>query len=86
MKDESREAAERAVAQQMGRLDAEQVAQVLDFVEFLVEKRRRGNPMIDLLMESATGPRLSVEELRASLATIKGNLSEAVREERDERG
>jgi hypothetical protein len=86
MKHESREDAERAIMEQMLRLDAEQIAQVLDFVEFLAEKKRDISPVVELLRESATGPRISLDDVRASLATIKGQLSDVVREERDERG
>lgn len=86
MKHDSRTDTERAIVETMGRLDPEQVAQVLDFVEFLAEKKRHSSPVMDLLRESATGPKLSIEDVRASLATIKGQVSDTVREQRDERG
>jgi hypothetical protein len=69
----------------MSRFDPEQIAEVLDFVDFLAEKKQRLTPVAELLKEAA-GPRVNLHDVRASLATIKGQLSDVVREERDERG
>jgi hypothetical protein len=85
MKPESKEDAERAILERMSRFDPEQIAEVLDFVDFLAEKKQRLTPVAELLKEAA-GPRVNLHDVRASLATIKGRLSDVVREERDERG
>jgi len=85
MKHESKENAERAILERMSRLNPEQIAEVLDFVDFLVDKKRRLTPVAELLREAA-GPRVNLHDVRASLATIKGQLSDVVREQRDERG
>jgi len=85
MKPESKEDAERAILERMSRFDPEQIAEVLDFVDFLAEKKQRLTPVAELLKEAA-GPRVNLHDVRASLATIKGQLSDVVREERDERG
>jgi len=69
----------------MSRFDPEQIAEVLDFVDFLAEKKQRLTPVAELLKKAA-GPRVNLHDVRASLATIKGQLSDVVREERDERG
>jgi len=85
MKPESKEDAERAILERMSRFDPEQIAEVLDFVDFLAEKKQRLTPVAELLKEAA-GPRVNLHDVRASLATIKGQLSDVVRKERDERG
>ncbi len=85
MKHESKEDAERAILERMSQLDAQQIAEVLDFIDSLAEKKRGITPVAELLREAA-GPRVNLHEVRASLATIKGQLSDVVREQRDERG
>ena len=84
MKHESKEDAERAVLERMSQLDAQQIAEVLDFIDSLAEKKRGITPVAELLREAA-GPRVNLHDVRASLATIKGQLSDVVREQRDER-
>ncbi len=85
MRHQSKEDAERAILERMSRFDLEQIAEVLDFVDFLAEKKRGITPVAELLREAA-GPRVNLHDVRASLATIKGQLSDVVREQRDERG
>ena len=85
MRHQSKEDAERAISERMSRFDPEQIAEVLDFVDFLAEKKRGITPVAELLREAA-GPRVNLHDVRASLATIKGQLSDVVREQRDERG
>ncbi len=85
MRHQSKEDAERAILERMSRFDPEQIAEVLDFVDFLAEKKRGITPVAELLREAA-GPRVNLHDVRASLATIKGQLSDVVREQRDERG
>jgi hypothetical protein len=85
MKHESKEDAERAILERMSRLDAQQMSEVLDYIDFLADKKRRLSAVAELLKEAA-GPRLNLHDVRASLATIKGQLSNVVREQRDERG
>ncbi len=85
MKHGSKEDAERAVLERMSRLDAQQISEVLDYIDFLADQKQRLTPVAELLKE-ASGPRVNLHDVRASLATIKGQLSDAVREQRDERG
>ena len=85
MKPESKEDAERAILERMSRLDAQQISEVLDYIDFLADKKQQLTPVAELLKEAA-GPRVNLHDVRASLATIKGRLSDVVREERDERG
>jgi len=84
MKHESKEDAERAVLERMSQLDAQQIAEVLDFMDSLAgEKRRRS---LARFLSEFTGPAVNLRDVRASLAKITGQLSDVVREQRDERG
>lgn len=76
---------EASIVEKIKGLEAQQIAEVLDFIEFLADKKRRENPLLRFLNE-ATGPALRLEEVRARLAKIPGRMSDVVREQRDERG
>jgi hypothetical protein len=85
MKHESKEDAERAILERMSRLDAQQIAEVLDFIDSLADEKRRRSSLAQFLSE-LTGPAVNLRDVRASLAKITGQLSDLVREQRDERG
>ena len=85
MKHESKEDAERAVLERMSQLDAQQMAEVLDFMDSLAGEKRRRSSLARFLSEF-TGPAVNLRDVRASLAKIAGQLSDVVREQRDERG
>lgn len=84
MKQERKDLIEQSIVEIKG-LEAQQIAEVLDFIEFLTEKKRRETPLIQFFNET-TGPALRLEELRTRLAKIPGQMSDVVREQRDERG
>jgi hypothetical protein len=70
----------------LGELDEEDRAVVGDFVEFLCQrKRKKGKGLLEYLRERAL-PSVSLEQVRADLATITGSLSEVVTQMRQERG
>jgi len=85
MKQEWKDVSEQRILEKIKGLEAQQIAEVLDFIEFLAEKKRRETPLVRFLNE-ARGPTLRLEEVRARLAKIPGQMSDVVREERDERG
>ncbi len=85
MKHESKDLTEKSILERINALEPQQIAEVLDFIEFLTEKKRRETPLAKFLNET-TGPGLRLEELRMRLATIRGQMSDVVREQRDERG
>jgi hypothetical protein len=85
MKHESKDLTEKSILERINTLEPQQIAEVLDFIEFLAAKKRRETPLIQFLNE-ATGPTLRLEELRSRLAKIRGQMSDVVREQRDERG
>jgi hypothetical protein len=67
-------------------LDAETLAEVEDFVEFLFQKK--GKParrLLDVLRERAL-PSVTLEQVREDLSTITGSLSDVVTQLRQERG
>jgi hypothetical protein len=72
------------VLQKIGQLEPQQIAEVIDFIDFLAE-RKKGSPLVQFLRETP-GAGIGLEEVRKRLAKIQGKMSETVRELRDERG
>ena len=67
-------------------LDAETLAEVEDFVEFLFQKKGKpGRSLLDRLRERSL-PSVTLEQVRADLSTITGSLSDVVTQLRQERG
>jgi len=67
-------------------LDEETLVEVNDFVEFVCQKKeKKGKRLLDFLRER-TLPSVTLEQVRADLATITGSLSDVVTELRQERG
>jgi Protein of unknown function (DUF2281) len=85
MKHESKDLREKSILERINALEPQQIAEVMDFIEFLVEKKQKENPLVRFLQESV-GPPVGLEELRTRLAKIRGQMSDVVREQRDERG
>ena len=73
------------ILEKIKRLEPQQVTEVVDFIEFLAERRQKGSPLVQFLTE-IPGPRIGLEEVRRRLAKIPGKMSDVVREFRDERG
>ena len=68
-------------------LNKEQVSQVLDFIEFLELKEKKGlrrNPLIDFITAEAD-PEMTLDTVRKHLSSIKGNLADTIVEGREER-
>lgn len=85
MQQELRELSEQDLLEKIKRLGPQQIAEVVDFIEFLAERRHRESPLLHFLNETS-GPRVGLEEVRRRLAKIPGKMSNTVRELRDERG
>ncbi len=67
-------------------LDTEQVGQVIDFMEFLKAKKTQGSEdsfVAHIIREA--DPSVTLEQVRARLSAIKGNLSDVIAQEREER-
>ena len=77
MKQERKNVTEQSVVEKIKGLEAEQIAEVLDFIEFLTEKKRE-TPIAQFLKETV-GPAIRLEQLRARLATITGQMSDVGR-------
>jgi hypothetical protein len=84
MKHESQRDAERAVLERMRQLNAQQIGKVLDFIDSLANEKCGQSSLTQFLSEFK-GPTVDLRDVRASLAGITGQLSDVVREQRDER-
>ncbi|MBI2877525.1 MAG: hypothetical protein HYY20_11650 [Candidatus Tectomicrobia bacterium] len=85
MGQELRKLSEQDILEKIKRLGPQQVAEVVDFIEFLAERRHRESPLVRFLNETSES-RVGLEEVRRRLAKIPGKMSDMVRELRDERG
>ncbi|MCK4468861.1 MAG: hypothetical protein KAU60_10955 [Desulfobacterales bacterium] len=65
----------------------EQVSQVLDFIEFLKLKQKKGlrrNPLIEFITAEAD-TKMTLDAVREQLSSIKGNLADTIIKGREER-
>lgn len=85
MKQERKGDMEQGVVEKIKSLEPQQIAEVMDFIEFLAEKRRHGSSLVRFLSETV-GSGVKLEEVRRRLAKIPGRMVDVVRELRDERG
>jgi hypothetical protein len=76
---------EEDILEKIRSLEPQQIAEVVDYIEFLSERKQKEPPLVHFLNETL-GPRLGLENVRRRLAKIPGKMSETVRELRDERG
>ncbi len=76
---------EQEILARIKQLEPQQIAEALDFIEFLAERKQKTAPLMRFLNETS-GPQLGLENVRMRLAKIPGKMSETVRELRDERG
>lgn len=74
---------DREILEKVRRLSPRQKAEVVNFIEF-VSSRRRARPAPS--QHSTERTEADLEDLRKRLAKIPGNMSDTVRELRDERG
>ena len=74
-----------AVLDKLKHLEPHQIAEVIDFIDFLAERKQQQSSLGQLLY-TTSGPRVGLEEVQRRLAKIPGKMSETVRELRDERG
>jgi len=82
---EPKKMTEQDILQRIRRLEPQQVADVVDFIEFLAERNKPASPLLQLLSQTA-GSRVGLEAVRERLTKIQGTMSDTVRELRDERG
>jgi hypothetical protein len=85
MEQELKRLTEQSILEKIKQLEPQQIAEVVDFIEFLAERRQKESPLVRFLKETS-GPRVGLEEVRRRLAKISGKMSDTVRELRDERG
>ncbi|NVM21496.1 MAG: hypothetical protein HWN68_06920 [Desulfobacterales bacterium] len=85
MEQELQRLKEQDILEKVKRLEPQQITEVVDFIEFLAERKQKVAPLMQLLNETIGAP-LGLENVRRRLAKIPGKMSETVRELRDERG
>jgi hypothetical protein len=73
-----------AVLDKLKHLEPYQIAEVMDFIDLLAERKQQQAPLLQLLY-TTLGPQIGLEEVQRRLAKIPGKMSETVRELRDER-
>ena len=67
-------------------LSDEEVAEVVDFIESLHQRRKKEEKIFLQFLKQFSGSRIGLEALRSRLAKIRGKMSDTIRELRDERG
>jgi hypothetical protein len=85
MDDELSHVTAQDILERISRLEPQQLAEVIDFIDFLAQRKFKRPPLVQFLNETS-GAGVDLEEVRRRLAKISGKMSEAVRELRDERG
>ena len=68
-------------------LNKEQISQVLDFIEFLELKKKKGlrkNPLVDFITAEADSE-MTLDAVREQLSGIKGSLADTIIKGREER-
>ena len=73
------------ILKKINNLSDEEAVEVVDFIEFIHRRRRKEGDLLQVLSQ-VPGPRIGLLALRDRLSKIRGKMSEAVRELRDERG
>jgi hypothetical protein len=73
------------ILKKINNLSDEEAVEVVDFIEFIHRRRRKEGDLLQVLNQ-VPGPRIGLLALRGRLSKIRGKMSEAVRELRDERG
>jgi len=73
------------ILKKINNLSDEEAVEVVDFIEFIRRRRRKEGDLLEVLNQ-VPGPRIGLLALRDRLSKIRGRMSEAVRELRDERG
>jgi len=85
MEQEVKRFTEQNILEKIRLLEPHQISEVIDFIEFLSEKKQKESYFLRLLNETSE-PTLGLDEVRRRLAKIPGKMSETIREMRDERG
>lgn len=85
MEQELQRLKEETILEKIKRLEPHQIAEVVDFIEFLAQRKQKESPFVQFLNETSPS-RLGLEDVRKRLAKIPGKMSDTVRQLRDERG
>jgi len=75
--------AEEKILSKIKSLGNREIREVMDFIDFIQEKEG-GEPFIRYIKEKADGT-ITLAQVRQELSSIKGNLSEIISRQREER-
>ena len=73
------------IVRKISNLTEDEALEVVDFIELIRRRKKKGGDLLRALSR-VPGPRIGLIPLRERLSKIRGSMSEAVRELRDERG
>jgi len=82
MEHEWKDVTERGIVEKMKNLEPQQIAEVMDFIEFLAEKKQKESALGKFLTDSV-GSAVRLEDVRKRLAKIPGRMADVVREQRN---
>jgi hypothetical protein len=78
--------AEEVILSKIKSLGNREIREVMDFIDFIQEKRGgNAEPFIRYIKEKADR-KITLAQVRQGLSSIKGNLSEIISRQREERG
>lgn len=86
MKQDLKRTSKEEILKKIDMLSDEEVVEVVDFIEFLHQRRKKEEKNFLQLLKQIPGSRIGLEALRSRLAKIQGKMSDTIRELRDERG
>ena len=86
MKQDRKRIPKKEILKKIDILSDEEVVEVVDFIEFLNQRRKKEGENFFQLLKQVPGPRIGLEALRGRLAKIQGKMSDTICELRDERG
>ena len=76
---------EQDILTKIRQLGPQHVAEVLDFIDFLAERKQKESPFVQIT-KGMSGHLSDLEDVRRRLSKIPGKMSETIRELRNERG
>ena len=86
MKQDLKRTFKKEILKKIDILSDEEIVEVVDFIEFLNQKREKKGKHFFELLKQVPGSRIGLEALRGRLAKIQGKMSDTICELRDERG
>ncbi|MCK4732914.1 MAG: hypothetical protein KAT65_10705 [Methanophagales archaeon] len=77
---------EKEILSKIKSLGQKEIGEVRDFIDFLQEKRERKAELFIRYIKEKADTKISLSQVRQELSSIKGDLSETISKQREERG